>query len=82
MCDILLLTGGPFTLFAPTDDAFAALPEGALEKLLAAPEELKKVLLGHVVSGSLPVALVRSAGDLATLSGSSSKVYVSADGNN
>ena len=69
-------------MFAPTNDAFAALPEGALAKLLAAPVELKKVLLGHVVTGSLPVALVRSAGDLVTLSGSSSKVYASADSNN
>jgi len=74
-----LSTGGPFTLFAPTNDAFAALPEGALAKLLAVPEDLKKVLLGHVASGNLPVALVRS-GDLATLSGSSRRVYVSADG--
>ncbi len=68
-------------MFAPTNDAFAALPEGALAKLLAAPEELKKVLLGHVASGNLPVALVRS-GDLATLSGSSRTVSVSAGGNN
>ena len=68
-------------MFAPTNDAFAALPEGALAKLLAAPEELKKVLLGHVASGNLPVALVRS-GDVATLRGSYSRVYVSADGTN
>ena len=43
---------GPFTVFAPTDEAFAALPEGALDDLLADPEALKNVLLYHVVQGS------------------------------
>lgn len=44
---------GPFTLFAPTDDAFKALPAGALDNLIANPEQLKKVLLDHVVSGTV-----------------------------
>ena len=44
---------GPFTVFAPTDAAFAALPAGTLEGLLADKEALKKVLLYHVVSGSV-----------------------------
>jgi uncharacterized surface protein with fasciclin (FAS1) repeats len=44
---------GPFTVFAPTDEAFAALPEGTLDSLLADPEALKKVLLYHVVSGKV-----------------------------
>ena len=44
---------GPFTVFAPTDDAFAALPAGTLDKLLADPEALKQVLLYHVVSGKV-----------------------------
>jgi uncharacterized surface protein with fasciclin (FAS1) repeats len=44
---------GPFTVFAPTDDAFAALPAGTLDKLLADKEALKKVLLYHVVSGEV-----------------------------
>lgn len=42
---------GPFTVFAPTDEAFAALPEGTLDNLLANPEELAKVLTYHVVPG-------------------------------
>ena len=50
---ISLLLAGPFTLFAPTDDAFRALPAGALDSLIANPEELKKVLLTHVVSGTV-----------------------------
>jgi uncharacterized surface protein with fasciclin (FAS1) repeats len=47
---------GPFTVFAPTDAAFAALPAGTLDKLLADPAQLKKVLLYHVVSGSVKAA--------------------------
>jgi uncharacterized surface protein with fasciclin (FAS1) repeats len=44
---------GPFTVFAPTDEAFAALPAGTLDKLLADPAALKQVLLYHVVSGAV-----------------------------
>ena len=47
---------GPFTVFAPTDEAFAALPAGTLDSLLADPEALKKILLYHVVSGSVKAA--------------------------
>jgi uncharacterized surface protein with fasciclin (FAS1) repeats len=48
------LTGeGPFTLFAPTDEAFAALPEGTVESLLEPEnqEQLTNILLYHVVPG-------------------------------
>jgi uncharacterized surface protein with fasciclin (FAS1) repeats len=44
---------GPFTVFAPTDEAFAALPAGTLDGLLADKEALKKVLLYHVVQGAV-----------------------------
>jgi uncharacterized surface protein with fasciclin (FAS1) repeats len=44
---------GPFTVVAPTDAAFAALPAGTLENLLADKEALKKVLLYHVVQGAV-----------------------------
>lgn len=44
---------GPFTVFAPTDAAFAALPEGTLESLLADKEQLANILLYHVVSGKV-----------------------------
>lgn len=44
---------GPFTVFAPTDAAFAALPEGVLDSLLADKEQLSNVLLYHVVSGKV-----------------------------
>jgi len=41
-----------FTVFAPTDDAFAALPEGTVEALLADPEKLTDILLYHVITDS------------------------------
>lgn len=45
---------GPFTVFAPTDEAFAALPEGTLEALLADPQgQLTQILLYHVVPGKV-----------------------------
>merc|ERR1739838_1125315 len=48
-----LATGGPFTVFAPTNDAFAKIPKDALDGLLADTEALTKVLLRHVVPGAL-----------------------------
>jgi uncharacterized surface protein with fasciclin (FAS1) repeats len=48
---------GPFTLFAPTDAAFAKLPSGTVETLLKTPEgQLKQILLYHVVSGKVMAA--------------------------
>lgn len=47
---------GPFTLFAPTDEAFAQLPEGTVDALLKDPARLKGVLLYHVVSDRLMAA--------------------------
>ncbi len=44
---------GPFTVFAPTDDAFAALPEGTVEGLLEDPEALAGILTYHVVPGAV-----------------------------
>lgn len=44
---------GPFTVFAPTDEAFAALPEGTVEGLLADIPALTEVLTYHVVAGKV-----------------------------
>ena len=44
---------GPFTVFAPTDDAFGKLPEGTVEALLADIPALTEILLYHVVSGNV-----------------------------
>ncbi|WP_298918708.1 fasciclin domain-containing protein [uncultured Algimonas sp.] len=51
---------GPFTVFAPTNDAFGALPAGTVESLLepANKDKLSKILTAHVVSGSLDAASV------------------------
>lgn len=51
---------GPFTVFAPTDEAFAKLPAGTVENLLKPEnkEKLKAVLLYHVVSGKVPASKV------------------------
>ena len=48
-----LKEGGPFTVFAPTDAAFAKLPEGTVEALLQDKEALTAILTYHVVSGEL-----------------------------
>ncbi|AGI65800.1 asciclin domain-containing protein [Octadecabacter antarcticus 307] len=48
-----LKSEGPFTVFAPTDEAFAALPEGTVEGLLADPEALTAILTYHVVAGKV-----------------------------
>jgi uncharacterized surface protein with fasciclin (FAS1) repeats len=48
-----LKSEGPFTVFAPTDEAFAALPEGTIEGLLADPEALAAILTYHVVAGKV-----------------------------
>ena len=48
---------GPFTVFAPTDDAFAKLPEGTVESLLEQPEgELTQILTYHVIAGEVMAA--------------------------
>ncbi|MEJ6396274.1 fasciclin domain-containing protein [Yoonia sp. 208BN28-4] len=44
---------GPFTVFAPTDEAFAALPEGTVEGLLEDTDALTQILLYHVVPGKV-----------------------------
>jgi transforming growth factor-beta-induced protein len=47
---------GPFTVFAPTDDAFAKLPEGTIDALLADIPQLTDILLYHVVPGKVMAA--------------------------
>ena len=51
-----LKSDGPFTVFAPTDDAFAKLPAGTVEALLADTETLGKILKYHVVAGKVMAA--------------------------
>jgi len=71
---------GPFTVFAPTDEAFAALPAGTLEQLLADPQgQLSQILLYHVVPGKVMAAAVEDGMEAATVQGSPVKFMV-ADG--
>jgi uncharacterized surface protein with fasciclin (FAS1) repeats len=68
---------GPFTVFAPTNDAFAALPAGLVDKLLL-PENkdvLTKILTYHVVSGAVMAADVKP-GDVPSVEGSTIAVAV------
>ena len=58
---------GPFTVFAPTDEAFAKLPEGTVEALLKDKEALTNILLYHVVSGSVTSGQVVKLNEAATL---------------
>ena len=65
-----LASQGPFTVLAPTDEAFAALPEGALESLLANPDQLKAVLTLHVIAGRAEASDVVGLAEVETLQGS------------
>ncbi len=62
---------GPFTVFAPTDEAFARLPAGTLDNLLKPEnkEQLKSILLYHVVSGKIMAADIKGSARPATLEG-------------
>jgi transforming growth factor-beta-induced protein len=67
---------GPLTVFAPTDEAFAALPEGTLEALLADIPALTDILLYHVVDGKLMAAGVVGLSEAMTLQGSAAPINV------
>jgi len=60
---------GPLTVFAPTDDAFASLPEGTVEALLADIPALTDILLYHVVDGKVMAADVVELSSASTLLG-------------
>jgi uncharacterized surface protein with fasciclin (FAS1) repeats len=60
---------GPFTVFAPTDDAFAKLPKGTLEALLADKAKLTSVLTYHVVPGKVMAADVTGLTSAKTVEG-------------
>ena len=74
-----LSTGGPFTVFAPTDAAFAKVPKATLDALAANPAQLKSVLLYHVVPGTVKAADVVKLTSAKTLEGRSVAIKV-ADG--
>lgn len=74
---------GPYTVFAPTDDAFAALPEGTVDGLLAEPEgALTDILTYHVVEGEVLAADVAGLDgqEVTTVAGTTFTVAVGEDG--
>ena len=62
---------GPFTVFAPTDEAFAKIDPATLQSLLNNPAALKQILLYHVVPGEYPAARVVTSPSLPTANGQS-----------
>ena len=73
---------GPFTVFAPTDEAFAKLPPGTLEKLLK-PEnknQLQKILTYHVIAGRVTAQDVVKLNSAKTLEGGSIRIHASDGG--
>lgn len=71
---------GPFTVFAPTDEAFAKLPEGTVEGLLKDIPTLKKILTYHVVSGKVMASDVVKLDSATTVQGSDVKIDASNGG--
>jgi uncharacterized surface protein with fasciclin (FAS1) repeats len=68
---------GPFTVFAPTDEAFAKLPAGTVEALLKDIPKLTKILTYHVVSGKVMAADVVKLTSAKTVEGSEVKIDAS-----
>lgn len=67
---------GPFTVFAPTDEAFAKIPEADLQALLADKDALTKVLTYHVVSGNVPSSDVVGMTSATSVEGSAITIAV------
>lgn len=68
---------GPFTVFAPTDEAFAALPEGTVEGLLEDIPTLTAILTYHVVPGAIMSGdLAEGCNDVETVNGASATICV------
>jgi uncharacterized surface protein with fasciclin (FAS1) repeats len=68
---------GPFTVFAPTDEAFAKLPTGTVESLLKDKEKLSAILKYHVVSGKMSSEAVTKQTSLKTVQGKDLRVDLS-----
>lgn len=75
-----LMTGGPFTLFAPTDDAFAALPSGTVESLVTNVPALQNILLYHVLGKEVPAVKLLGRHSIATLQGETVSTSVNRGG--
>ena len=67
---------GPYTVFAPTDAAFAKVPKRKLNALLRSRSKLRSVLLYHVAAGELPAAAVVQRSSVKTLNGKRVRIRV------
>ena len=67
---------GPFTVFTPTDEAFAKLPKGTLDALMKDPAKLKGILLYHVVSGKVTASDVVKLKSAKSVQGSTIPITV------
>ena len=65
-----LKSPGPFTVFAPNDDAFAKLPPGTIQTLVQNPPQLARILTYHVVSGKLMKADLEKVDSVISVEGS------------
>lgn len=75
-----IAAGGPYTIFAPTNAAFASLPEARLDVLMADSDLLAETLKHHVVSGKLTASDLASQTSLTTLHGGAIDIGTSDDG--
>ena len=75
--DTALKGSGPFTVFAPTDEAFSKLVSGTVESLLQDIPKLRQILEYHVVSGKVMATDVVKNDSVPTLEGSSLKIDAS-----
>lgn len=80
LAEVLDTKEGPYTVFAPTDEAFSKLPAGTLESLLANPDKLKSILLYHVVEGKVTSKDVANVSSAKTLSGNEISVNTAGGG--
>lgn len=70
-----LQSPGPFTVFAPNDDAFAKLPEGTITSLVQNPPQLARILKYHVVAGAYKAADLKKMGIVTSLESSTIPIH-------
>lgn len=73
-----LKSGGPYTVFAPTNEAFKAVPAATMDDLSQHPEKLKAVLSYHIADGKMMAAEIKN-GHALTLNGAKISVYKAGD---
>ena len=75
-----LKSDGPFTVFAPTDEAFAKLPAGTVEALLQDKERLTQILTYHVVAGEVTSSQVVNLSEAKTVNGALIQITTTPEG--